>query len=62
MILPTISYNPLRLEIAKKELEYKDRDGFWDLVLVNNDLDQTYNALKQFLLEHYPTLKNCSSC
>jgi len=46
----------LRLDTAREELTYKDRAGFWDLVLVNDDLEATYARLKSFVQEHYPGL------
>jgi len=38
-----------RLTNARKELEYSSKTGFFDLILVNDDLDKTYNQLKQWV-------------
>jgi len=38
-----------RLTTAKKEMEYLQRQGFWDRVLVNNDLEETYSAFNEFI-------------
>jgi guanylate kinase len=39
----------LRLETAEYELTYQRRnDGFWDFVMINDDLDRAYGQLKQF--------------
>jgi guanylate kinase len=42
----------LRLETAQRELEYRNRGGgFWDLVMVNDDLERAYEQLKHFCLQ-----------
>jgi len=41
------------LETAKREMEYRDKEGFWDLVLINKDLEKTYSKLHSFVTEHY---------
>jgi len=38
-----------RLHNAKGELEYVNKSNFWDLVLTNDDLDTTYEKLKQWI-------------
>ncbi|CAD7973258.1 unnamed protein product [Amoebophrya sp. A120] len=38
-----------RLGNAKTEMEYKEKQDFWDAVLVNDDLDKTYAYLKSLL-------------
>jgi len=38
-----------RLKNAQGELEYTKKPGFFDLVLVNDDLEVAYSALKDFL-------------
>jgi len=40
-----------RLHNAKKELEYIQKEGFWDIILQNDDLDQTYEKFKQWILK-----------
>eukprot|EP01087_Luapelamoeba_hula_P024433 TRINITY_DN92_c1_g1_i3.p1 TRINITY_DN92_c1_g1~~TRINITY_DN92_c1_g1_i3.p1 ORF type:complete len:217 (-),score=46.83 TRINITY_DN92_c1_g1_i3:59-709(-) len=47
-----------RLNTARKELEYRDRRDFWDLVVVNDDLDHADALLRAWLQEHYPTLSS----
>lgn len=39
-----------RLEAAKLELEYGDTPGNFDLVVVNDDLDEAYAKLREFIL------------
>ena len=39
----------VRLENARKELEYTKREGFFDKVLVNDDLEKAYTELKAFV-------------
>ena len=41
----------LRLETAEYELTYAKREGYWDLVMVNDDLERAYAQLKQFCLQ-----------
>lgn len=33
--------------------DYVNQPGFFDLLLVNDDLERTYRALKTFVMEHY---------
>jgi len=40
----------LRLETAKKELEYASKEGSHDKIIVNDDLDKTYEELEVFVL------------
>ncbi len=40
----------LRLETAKKELEYAYKEGSHDKIIVNDDLDKTYEELEVFVL------------
>eukprot|EP01116_Phalansterium_solitarium_P017931 TRINITY_DN4568_c0_g1_i1.p1 TRINITY_DN4568_c0_g1~~TRINITY_DN4568_c0_g1_i1.p1 ORF type:complete len:287 (+),score=80.59 TRINITY_DN4568_c0_g1_i1:30-863(+) len=39
-----------RLTNARKEMEYLRKDGFFDYVIVNDDLDQAYADLKKIVL------------
>lgn len=41
-----------RLKRAAFEMEYANRPGSHDLVLVNDDLDETYKKLEKFCLEN----------
>mmetsp|Transcript_8221 Transcript_8221/g.6850 ORF Transcript_8221/g.6850 Transcript_8221/m.6850 type:complete len:164 (+) Transcript_8221:2-493(+) len=41
-----------RLTTARKEMTYRDRPGFWDVVLINDDLDRCYGKLKAFVESH----------
>ncbi|CCJ29446.1 unnamed protein product [Pneumocystis jirovecii] len=43
-----------RLARAALELEYAKTPGSYDLVLVNDDLDETYKKLEKFCLEEIP--------
>ena len=38
----------MRLKNAKGEMEYMDKPGFFDCVIVNDDLDKAYATLKAF--------------
>jgi len=38
-----------RMNNAKGEMEYLKRSGFWDFVLINDDLDSTYVKLKNYI-------------
>jgi len=40
----------LRLETAKKELEYAKQEGAHDKIVVNDDLDKAYDELEAFVL------------
>jgi len=42
-----------RLETAKREMQCRDKEGFWDLVLINKDLEKTYSELRSFVTERY---------
>jgi len=41
----------VRLRNAKVEMEYMDKPGFFDLVIVNDDLEVAYGKLKCFILD-----------
>lgn len=41
-----------RLENARTEMAKKDVPGFFDAVIVNDDLDKAYEALKRVIAEH----------
>lgn len=40
----------LRLETAKKELDYAKQEGSHDKIVVNDDLDKAYEELEAFIL------------
>jgi len=40
-----------RLYNAGKEIEYKDKTGFFDLVLLNDDFDKTYISFRDWILQ-----------
>jgi guanylate kinase len=40
----------LRLETAKKELEYASKEGAHDMIVVNDDLEKAYAELEAFVL------------
>ncbi|KAF4705119.1 guanylate kinase, partial [Perkinsus olseni] len=42
-----------RLQTARKEMTYRDLPGFWDLVLINDNLDCCYDKFKDFVVSHY---------
>jgi len=41
----------IRLKNAKGELAYLHKEAFWDLKLVNSDLDTTYKQLKEWVFK-----------
>ena len=43
-----------RLKNAKGEMDYMDKPGFFDLVIVNDNLDAAYAKLKRALLFDVP--------
>ena len=47
----------VRLENARGEMSYLDKKGYWDLVLVNNSVDEAVSSLEENLLSWYPHLK-----
>ena len=44
-----------RLENARKEMAKKDVEGFFDAVIVNDDVDKAYEALKSVIAAHVET-------
>ena len=46
-----------RLELAKIDMEYGNAKGNFQLVLVNDNLEEAYDKLEKFLSERYPELK-----
>jgi len=46
-----------RLRRAKDELEFSDNTGNFDLIIVNDDIEEAYNTLKQFILQDIEALK-----
>lgn len=47
-----------RLEAARKDMEYGDAPGNFDLVIVNDDLSKAVNTLEHFLQTAYPALQS----
>ncbi|KAG8226092.1 hypothetical protein J437_LFUL006399 [Ladona fulva] len=47
-----------RLETARVELEYGERPGNFDLVLINDVIDKAYEELRAFILPEIQKLKN----
>ncbi|XP_065344039.1 guanylate kinase isoform X2 [Cloeon dipterum] len=47
-----------RLVAAKAELEYGEQPGNFDLVMVNDNLDTSYETLRSFLLPHLQALRS----
>jgi len=41
-----------RLENAKKEMKSKDIAGFYDAIIINDDVDKAYAALKEVIKRH----------
>lgn len=41
-----------RLETAKQELEYAEREGSHDKVIVNDDINETYAELEGYILNN----------
>jgi guanylate kinase len=44
-----------RLENARNEMAKKDVEGFFDAVIVNDDVDKAYEALKSVIAAHVET-------
>jgi len=44
-----------RLANSKKELEYMHKDGFFDVIIVNDDLEEAYTKLKSILADDIQT-------
>jgi guanylate kinase len=42
----------LRLETARKELEYAEQEGSHDTIIENDDLEKAYAELEAFVLEN----------
>ena len=38
------------METAKVEMKFGEQEGYFDLTLMNDDLDEAYNKLKTFIL------------
>lgn len=38
-----------KLENSKKEIEHSDKGGFFDAVIINDDLELAYAAFKNFM-------------
>lgn len=41
-----------RLETAKQELEYAEREGSYDKVIVNDDINKAYAELEGYILNN----------
>ncbi|KAF8773835.1 Guanylate kinase like protein [Argiope bruennichi] len=53
----TIEESPQKKRLSKEELVYGETPGNFDLVLVNDDLEEAYKQLKEFLLHDIENLK-----
>lgn len=40
-----------RLKQAEWELSFRDRENFWDLILVNDDLERAYAEFRKFCMQ-----------
>lgn len=40
-----------RLKTAKKEMDYMSKEGFFDTIIVNDNLETAYTELKQFIFK-----------
>lgn len=47
-----------RMNTAKSSIEFSDQPGIYDLIVVNDNLQDAYQILKNFLEERIPTLKD----
>jgi len=50
-----------RLSAAAKELEYGETDGNFDIIIVNDQVENAYHALKQFVLPDLDKIRNITS-
>jgi guanylate kinase len=48
----------LRLKIAEMEMKYKDRDNFFDKIIVNKSFENTYEEFKDFLKNEINSTSN----
>lgn len=48
----------LRLETAKKELVYGETPGNFDIIIVNDDLEEAYLKLREFLLPFIQSIES----
>ncbi|XP_054155081.1 guanylate kinase-like [Oppia nitens] len=46
-----------RLRRATDEMEFGEMNGVFDLVIVNNEIEEAYNELKQFIVQDIQALK-----
>merc|ERR1719270_2796979 len=46
-----------RLDLAKTDMLYGTKEGNFDLLLVNDNLEEAYSKLEKFLKENYSQLK-----
>ena len=46
-----------RLELAKIDMEYGKAEGNFDLLIVNDKIEDAYRELETFLKERYPELQ-----
>ena len=42
-----------RMERAKKDLSFQDQPGFFDLVIVNDDVGKAYERFKKGVIDHF---------
>ena len=40
-----------RLKIAGEELKSREIEGFWDIVIVNDDLEKAYSTFKSYVMK-----------
>jgi len=45
-----------RMSTAQSAMDYSMKEGSYDANIVNDDLEEAYNKLKLFLLQHFPIL------
>lgn len=42
-----------RLATARVELEWRDKSGYWDLVLINDNLETAYAQFRRFAVDEH---------
>jgi len=46
-----------RLSAAAKELEYGETDGNFDIIIINDEVEKAYSALKQFVIQDLENIR-----
>jgi len=46
-----------RLSAAAKELEYGEADGNFDIIIINDEVEKAYSALKQFVIQDLENIR-----